>query len=374
MWKKNQKAELKRRPSGSSSNSKSANTQKNLKLALIALLILGLLLLFGRVFQFFSEFQKPFYVLNTQRRSVAWDGNSVINLVIAKSEQNEGTSDLRDLSFVSFSPGEDKVTILKLSPDIYVDVPKNYGSWKLSSIYKLGQENNPPIGEDLVKMSVSKILALPVDGILEVSSKESPDIESLISEWKGNMFSKYSFLTKIKTDLSLKESLDFVSRISKVRDDNITSVDFLKTSITQSKLLPDSSRVLGVDAIKLDNFVKQNMTDPQISSEDLTVAVYNGTAHPGLTAEAVRMIENLGARVTIITNSSEKFVNSGIYINQEESEADVKVSGTYHRLTEIFAPNCFKQHCSTPDSEVLSSRAVINIVLGEDYYNYWSSR
>lgn len=374
MWKKNQKAELKRRPSGSSSNSKSANTQKNLKLALIALLILGLLLLFGRVFQFFSEFQKPFYVLNTQRRSVAWDGNSVINLVIAKSEQNEGTSDLRDLSFVSFSPGEDKVTILKLSPDIYVDVPKNYGSWKLSSIYKLGQENNPPIGEDLVKMSVSKILALPVDGILEVSSKESPDIESLISEWKGNMFSKYSFLTKIKTDLSLKESLDFVSRISKVRDDNITSVDFLKTSITQSQLLPDSSRVLGVDAIKLDNFVKQNMTDPQISSEDLTVAVYNGTAHPGLTAEAVRMIENLGARVTIITNSSEKFVNSGIYINQEESEADVKVSGTYHRLTEIFAPNCFKQHCSTPDSEVLSSRAVINIVLGEDYYNYWSSR
>lgn len=351
------------------SDQKAKRTQKNLKLALIALLVLGLLLIFGRVFQFFNEFQKPFYSLNTQKRAVSWDGKSVINLIIAKSEGN----DLKDLNFVSLNPVDEKISVLELSDDIYLQVPKNYGSWKLSSVYKLGQENKPAVGEDLVKMSVSKMLALPVDGIIEVNTKGDLDIETLIVDWKKNMTNGFSFLTTIKTDLSLKETTDFVFKASKVRPDNMTSVDFFKTSITQSKLLPDSSRVLGVDSVKLDTYIKQELSDPTIVEEDLTVAVYNGTDHPGLTAEAVRLIGNLGARVTIITNTEEKFVKSGVYINPEEG-SDAKFSQTYRRLAEIFASKCLKETCTTSDAEVASSRAAINIVLGEEYFNYWSSR
>lgn len=349
---------------------KSKKTEKNLRLAIIALVFLGLLLLFGRVFLFFTEFQKPFYSLNTQKRAVTWDGKSVINLIIAK---NENGSDLKSLNFISLNPVEEKITILKLSEDIYVNVPKNFGSWKLGSVYKLGQENKPAIGEDLIKMSVSKMLALPVDGIIEVSSKEDLDIEALVSNWKKNMFAGFGFLTGVKTDLSLKETTDFVFKASKVRPDNITSVDFFKTSLTQSKLLPDSSRVLGIDAVKLDTYIKQSLTDTNISGEDLTIAVYNGTDHAGLTAEAVRLIGNLGARVTIITNTTDKFVKNGVYINPEEG-SDAKYSQTYKRLAETFAPNCLKVECSTADAEVATSRATINIVLGEEYFNYWSSR
>lgn len=335
----------------------------------MALLVLGLLLLFGRVFQFFNEFQKPFYSLNTQKRAVSWDGESVINLIIAKSEGN----DLKDLNFVSLNPIEEKISVLELSDEIYLQVPKNFGLWKLSSVYKLGQENKPPMGEDLIKMSVSKMLALPVDGIIEVNSKGDLDIERLVSDWKKNITSGFSFLTSVKTDLSLKETTDFVFKASKVRPDNITSIDFFKTSITQSKLLPDSSRVLGVDNVKLDTYIKQELSDPIMTDEDLTVAVYNGTDHAGLTAEAVRLIGNLGARVTIISNTDEKFVKSGIYINQEEG-SDTENSQTYKRLAEIFASSCLKQKCTTSDAEVVSSRAAINIVLGEEYFNYWSSR
>lgn len=343
--------------------------KQNLKLALLALLILGLLLIFGRVFQFFNEFQKPFYSLNTAKRVVSWDGKSVINLIIAKSSDQ----DLKNFNFVSLNPVDEKITILKLSEDIYVNVPKNFGSWKLSSVYKLGQENRPSQGEDLLKMSVSKMLALPVDGIIEVSSNEDLDVGKLVGEWKNNKFSALNFITRIKTDLSLKETVDFVFKASKVRQDNITSVDFFRTSITQSKLLPDSSRVLGVDNVKLDNFIKQSLQDPTISDEDITVAVFNGTDHPGLTFEAARLVGNLGARVTIINNTDEKFVKNGIYINPEEG-SDIKSSQTYKRLAEIFAPSCLKEQCSSADAEVASSRAAINIVLGEEYFNYWSSR
>jgi hypothetical protein len=352
---------------------KDKRLKQNLKLALIALCVLGLLLVFGRVFQFFSEFQKPFSALNSKHREYSWDGKSSINLIFAKVEDQNGSKDLKQMSFVSLNPASEEIRVLKLSGDIFLALPKNFGSWKLASIYKLGQENKPPMGEDLVKMSVSKMLGLPVDGIIEVSSKEDLDVEKEVMSWKGNLLSGFSFLTRIRTDLSLKESMEFVTKASKIRQDNIVSLDLFKSTITESKLLPDSSRVLGVDGVKLDTYIKQNLNDPLLLEEDLTVAIYNGTDHPGLTAAAARMVNNLGARVTIIGNTSEKSVKSGTFINTGEGE-DVKSTATFKRLAEIFTPECLKTACTTSDQEVLSSRASINIVLGEDYYNYWFSR
>lgn len=356
-------------------NDKSVNkqTSQNLKLALFALAVLGLLLFLGKTFQFFTEFQKPFYSLNTKPREFSWDGKSGLNLIIAKTKKDPDGNNLDSFNFVSLNNEEGKITIIKLSDEIQLDVPRNFGFWKLGSVYKLGQENKPPMGEDLLKMSVSRMLALPVDGIIEVTSDSTLDIAGLISMWKGNLLTGFNFLTNIKTDLSLKESMDFIVKASKIRSDKITSLDLFRSTITQSKLLPDSSRVLGVDGVKLDTFTKQNLIDQVISNEDLTVSIYNGTDHPGLTSEAVRLINNLGARVTITSNASEKFVKNGVYVNPEEG-SEAEKSQTYKRLAEIFAPVCLKEKCHTSDSEVLNSRAAIIIVLGEEYFNYWSFR
>lgn len=342
-------------------------------MALLALLALGLLLLIGKTFQIYSEFQKPFYVLNTKPREFSWDGNSVLNLIITKTQKNADGFDLKEFNFVSLSPGEGKISIIKLSDEILLDVPKNFGSWKLGSIYKLGQENKPQMGEDLLKMSVSRMLALPVDGIIEVSGDQPLDLEGKIAGWRSNLLTGFSFLTNIRTDLSLKEGMDFITKASKIRSDKITSLDLFRSTITQSKLLPDSSRVLGVDGVKMDTYTKQNLIDPGISGEDLTISIYNGTDHPGLTEEAVRLINNLGVRVTIISNTNEKFVKNGVYISPEEG-GGAKTTQTYKRLAEIFAPGCLKMECQTSDREVINSRAAISVVLGEEYFNYWSSR
>lgn len=352
---------------------KNKRVNQNLRLAFIALLILGLLLVCGWVFQFFQEFQKPFYGSSNYQRSYSWDGKSTINLIIAKIEKTPQGQDLQKLNFVSLNPSSGTLDVIKLSDEIYLEVPKNFGFWKLASIYKLGYENNPAVGEDLLKMSVSRLMALPIDGIIEVTSKNDLEIEQMVDNWKKNLLSGINFLTAVKTDLSLKEAADFVLESSKIRSDKITTVDFFKSAITQSKLLPDSSRVLGVDAVKLDTFVKQTLLDTQISDEDLTIAVFNGTNHPGLTTEAVRLINNLGTRVTIISNSGEQFVKSGVYINPEAGEW-VKKSQTFKRLSQIFAPVCLNTPCQTADTEVASSRADISIVLGEEYFNYWFSR
>jgi hypothetical protein len=352
---------------------KSKRSKQNLKLALLTLLALAMLLLIGKAFQVFSEFQKPFYALNTKPRQVFWDGKSVLNLIIARSEKSADGATLKDINFVSLNNDDGKITAIKLSDEILLDVPKNFGSWKLGSIYKLGQENRPQMGEDLVKMSVSKLLALPVDGIIELSSDKTLDIGEQVAGWKSNLLTGFNFLTNIRTDLSLRESMDFITRASKIRSDKITSLDLFRSTITQSRLLPDSTRVLGVDGVKMDTFIKQNLADPAISNEDLTIAIFNGTDHPGLTSEAVRLINNLGARVTIVTNTADKFVKNGIYLSPDGGN-EAKTSQTYKRLAEIFAPNCLKQNCQTADAEVVNSRAAISIVLGEEYFNYWSSR
>lgn len=358
MWKSDQKKKL---------------SSKNLKLALLALLILGLLLICGRIFQFFQEFKKPFYALPSYQKSYSWDGNSVINLIIGKIDKNPQGEGLSQLNLVSLNPEDGTITIIKLSGEIYLDIPKNFGFWKLDSIYKLGQENNPQIGEDLVKMSVSKMMGMPIDGLIEVDSKTDLDVQNLTAEWKKNIFTGFNFLTQIKTDLTLNETTDFIIKASKVRSDKIIAVDLFRSAITQSKLLPDSSRVLGVDGVKLDTFIKQTLNDPLILSEDLTIAVFNGTDHPGLTSSAVRLINNLGARVTITSNTENKFVKNNIYINPE-SENNIKISRSFNRLAQLFAPDCLKSGCLLTDSEVLSSRADISIVLGEEYFNYWSLR
>lgn len=373
MWKKQQKDKHLRSGGPKRSFSSDKRLKQNLKLALIALFILGFLLLFGRIFQFFSEFQKPFFALNSRQREYSWDGKSSINLIIAKFEDKDGKKDLKQMNFVNLNPAQEQITVLKLSGDIFMNLPRNFGSWKLASVYKLGQENKPPMGEDLVKMSVSRLLGLPVDGIIEVNSDSDLDVEKEVMRWKGNLLSGFSFLTHIRTDLSLREAMDFVNRATKIRQDKIISLDLFKSTITESKLLPDSTRVLGVDGVKLDTFIKQNLNDPVLLEEDLTVAIYNGTDHPGLTAAASRLVNNLGSRVTIISNSSEKFVKTGIYINPQEGE-NTKSKLTYKRLAEVFAPDCLKNGCFTSDQEVQSSRASINIVLGEDYFNYWFSR
>ncbi len=352
---------------------KDRRVKRNLKLAAVALFILGLLIFAGKIFQIYSDFQKPFYTLNSQKREISWTGSYILNLIIAKSEKIHGSVNLSQLNLVSLDPDEGKLIIIKLSDEILADVPKDFGSWKLGSVYKLGQEDNPKIGEDLLKMSISKIFALPIDGIIEVSGEDDLDVEVLISKWKSNPLAGFKFLTMIQTDLSLKEAMDFVSKTSKVRPDKITSLDLFRSSITKSQLLPDSSRVLGVDGVKLDTFVKENLKDPNISGEDLAVGVFNGTDHPGLTSEVVRLVTNLGGSVTIISNTSEKFVKNGIYINLKEG-SDALSSRTYERLAGIFAPHCLKIECVTGDLEIKNSRSAINIVLGEEYFNYWSLR
>ncbi len=329
------------------------NKNSSVKLGILALLVLLLLFVFAKVFQFIYSLEQPQSSdLNTVKE-YKWDSKLSLNLVLKD----------RNVSIFHFDPVDEKVIILSIPNNTYTELPKGYGSWRVESIYGLGQSEDPPVGALLLKQSLANLLGLPIDGIL-ISKKDS--LKDLLLSTSVAPWQFLGYLNQVKSDLTLREHLNLILAISKVRSDKIVYLNLEQTDITTSKLLPDSSRVLGVNKVALDQFVRDNMADGQILEERVSIAVFNATSHPGLAQEAARVITNLGGDVIIVSNT-ENLLAKTMVISQDENLTAAK-------LTQVFAPWCISEKCVTLDPKVIDSRAKINIVIGEDFYNFQKIR
>lgn len=356
---------MKRRQKASSRGS-----QKRYKLAILALGILFSILLFGRIIQLVSSFNKPLDPQMEMSKGYVWDGASSINVVFAPVAPVAPVAPAQsEIAVVGFNPIEKKITILHISGKTYIDLPKGYGTWKVESIYKLGQEEKNPIGAQLLELSISKLLGLPIDGVVFFSDKDYETAERVIKEWRGNPFAKIAAFNKIRTNLTAVETIRLFTALAQVRSDKIESLNLEHSNITESKLLPDSTRVLGVNKIQLDLFVRSKMFDTSIRDEGSSIAVFNATTRSGIAQDAARVLTNLGGNVVLVANSDKKQDKSLVFFGN----ARVSTSSE-RRLVSIFSPSCLKEKCDGVDQKVSSSRAQINIVLGEDYFKKWYQR
>lgn len=343
--------------------------QRKVKLALLALGVLVAILVLGRSLNLISSLQKPLDSTLSLTKENFWDFGSAINFVLTSKEREK-----LEISIISFQPKEKRVVLLKLSDQIYLEVPKDFGYWTLGSVYKLGQEQNPPVGSQLLQLSISKLLGLPIDGIIiSKNPKSSDSSQNFLSKLHKNPLLILAVMANVQTNLSPVQTIKLFWALSQIRKDKIISLDLASSYITESKLLPDSSRVLGVDSIKLDYFIRQNMSDQSILEEENTVAVFNGTQIAGLAQEVARVVTNMGGNVVMISNLEGDIDKSQVVILGEEVDK-IRDSLTAKRLTQVFAPNCLKKPCLLDDPKINFSRAQINIVLGEDYYNFWHKR
>lgn len=287
------------------------------------------------------------------KKTYFWDKKSSITLAVKSNK----------IYVLNYNPTDQKATILTIPDETYLTLPKGFGSWPLGSVYQLGQEESPPIGSELLKQSLAKLLGLPIDGFITFkSSLSSRPLDLLINDWKANPITAFMMIKDIETDLTPLEVHNLVFELRGVRADKIINLDLLHSEITQSKLLPDSTRVLGVNNVSLDLFIRKNLADPTIQLEDLPIAIYNSTTHPGLALELSRIIVNMGGRV-IFTGNTENFQENTTIISQ------AKDSWTSKKLMQLFAPLCLQAECSSDDPRIQNSRATINIILGENFYN-----
>ncbi len=309
--------------------------------SILALFVLGLVILLLVLFQavkltqtFFSPWQM------STKKYYRWNGDFNINFIIRS----------KSISFVSYSPKNQNIIIINIPDETYLEVAHGFGNWQLRAIYGLG-------GAQLLKNSLISFFALPIDGLLDFSgefSQKEPD--EILSEFRKNPATLFGILPNVKTNLTLFEMIRLKMGLSSVRFDKINKVDLNVANVLEKRFLADNTQVYIADPIKLDSLYT-DLVDPTIKSEHKTIAVFNTTDHPNLAQKAARLISNIGGDVIIVSNSEKRLRNSQILGDQ---------SKTLERLEQLFVEN----GKIDPNLEGLaSSRAQIDLFLGEDYFN-----
>ena len=317
----------------------------SVRLALFVLSFVGLVLFLGQVIRFSRTLLNPWKENPaTVSKNYRWDGAYNINIVLHN----------KYVSVLSFNPSLKTITLLILPDSAYLDVAHGFGKWQLGSIYNLGQASSFG-GESLLKETLSQVLGIPIDGYIQFNSNlQGKEPSALLDYLRAGPLNILDIISKAKTDLSLWELIKLKIDLSYVRFDKIKIIDFAKDNILQAMPLADGTDVFAADTGRIDSILS-DFADPKIRTEALTVALYNATGHPLLAQKAARMITNIGGNVIITGNSEVK--SEKTYIGGVKSE-------TLKRLMQIF--NCDKITANGFDP--VSSRAQINIILGEDYY------
>lgn len=303
---------------------------KKTKLALSVLALVVALILLSQVVRLSQTLFSPWKSDTKSERQYNWNGEFNINLLV------RGTS----ISLVSYNPKQGKITIINIPDETYLDVPNGFGKWQLRSIYNLG-------GYRLLRISLTDFFGIPIDGFVETNQ-----LRDLLQK---NPISALGLLPGLKTDLTLWELLRLKMSLVSVRFDKIRELNLESLNVGDKVSLLDNSQVFVADSAKLDS-VLSDLKDPNLVSEGKTIAIFNATDHPQLAQKATRLISNLGGHVIIVSNAKGRLKTT--LVTGEKS-------ATLTRLQQIFDTNV---NISPEDENLESSRAEINLFLGEDYF------
>lgn len=325
--------------------------KKRTKLALIVLGVVLSLLIVSWTVRFTQNLFSPWKLSADKPRSYIWNGEFNINLLVHTST----------ISLLVFSPKEEKIVIINIPDETFLDVPHGFGKWQLRAIYELGQSQKGLGGDKLLSETLTSFFGLPIDGFLDFSTIKDQQSAALVVETlRKNLFSGFNLLSALKTDLTPWELLKLKLSISNVRFDKVKVLDLEKVNVLERENLPDGTPVFTPDPVKIDSILS-DLTDPVIVSEHKSIAVFNATNEPQLAQKWARLITNLGGNVIITTNAKKIL---------EKTQVAGEDSLTLKRFKEIFDldcqnnPKCVK--ISPEDEDLVSSRAQINLFLGKD--------
>lgn len=305
--------------------------KKKIKLALLAVALLGALFLAGALVNLTKILTSPWQL--EAQKSYNWDGQFNISVAV------KGKS----ISLINLNPSQKKVTVIAIPDSTYVDVPGGFGKWQMRSVYDLGRES-------LLERTLTSFLGIPIDGFIQLKGEP----EDYVDWIRQNPLNPFLSLQNIESDLTPLELLQFNLKLFQVRYDKINPINLESSLVLDKVALADQTEVLIGDPVRLDS-VLAPLADETVKTEQKTVAVFNATERPLIAQKAARIITNLGGNVIQISNASFKIDKTRIWGEQSQ---------TLKRLTQIFSC-CDKIE---PQLEGISSRAQINVILGEDFF------
>lgn len=323
--------------------------KKRTKLAILFLGLILILIIVGNLVKLTQTLFSPWKLPHQSEKNYIWDGEFNLNLVIRKDPS---------VFILVFNPKDEKAILINIPDQTLVGLPSGFGEWQIHSVYDLGETNKKGSGALLLEETVTALLGIPIEGFLDIEGlKEVKDGDELIAKFGKNLFGGFMLIPSIKTDLTLWELIRLKMGLSTVRFDKVENVDL--SQALQKSNLPDGTEVFIPDLIRIDGVIAPYVSDPAIKLEHKSIAVFNAADVPGIAQSAARMVTNLGGNAIITANHTKKIPRT-----QVTGEA----SQTLKRLIQIFE-KCDKgcDRIDPGDEDLVSSRAQINIILGEDF-------
>jgi hypothetical protein len=294
------------------SDQENKKVQQKVKLALLVLGLILILVIVSNAVRLIANFHQPLTPGLSSPRVLLWEDKYPINLVLETGS----------LSVISFDPTQKEIKVINLSNVV------------------VGDSNSK---KDL-KSNLEIILGVPIDGYIGLDSNFSSYTPlEVVKKLMSNPLEWFLNLKSISSDLTPKELVNLAFSLSNIRFDKISEVE-----------------IEG----ELESFVSKYFVDTNIRNDQASIAIFNATNTPGLAQKAARVVNNLGGNVIIVTSAE----NSTLEKSYIYSSPDAPLY-TKNRLTRIFTPNCTESSsCDIlEDSDITSSRAQINIVLGQDF-------
>ncbi len=316
--------------------------KQNSKLAFLVLGLIVLLIIFSQIFRFTKTLLSPWKISSTQR-SYSWDGQFNINLVFRSN----------GISLVSYNPTDQKIIVVDIPDETYLEASGGFGKWQLGSLFDLG-------GDKLLKDTITNFLAQPIDGFLDFSgSYKNKNAKQVIDLLRSNPLGIINMLPSIRTDLTLWELLRFNFALGGVRFDKFTQINLQNTNALTKDHLLDGTEILAADPNILDTSLV-DLADPKIKNEHKNIALFNATQKPLFAQKWARLITNIGGDV-IITSNAQKKVDKTIVVGEK--------SNTLVRLQQVLNAKCVSENCDkiqAGDEDLAGSRGQINVKLAPD--------
>lgn len=270
-----------------------------------------------------------------------WDGRNRVNLVFAT----------QPVFIASFSPGLESLSLLLIPDGTYVETTHGYGKYRIEAIWELGELEGR---EGLLAESSQEYLGLPVDGWV---GDEKEKIQSE-KQAKGIILNSLFQLIKGRdeTNLTRWDLVRLWWQIKRVRFDKIYLIDLADSSAIISITLPDGTAGFELDPARLDRIIAKYFQDEKIREEGLALEIVNATSHPGLAAQAARIVSNIGGRVIAVGDWDLR--NEECEVRSKKDKARIY---TLVKLMKVF-------NCQFGGEDLGDSRAEAVIILGEDYW------
>ncbi len=317
-------------------------TRNKTRLGFIVLGLIALLIVFSQIFHFTKTLLSPWKASGSQR-TYTWDGRFNINLVFRS----------KGVAFVSYNPTDQKIAVVDIPDQTYLEAAHGYGKWQLRALFDLG-------GDQLLKDTLSQFLAQPIDGFLDFSGsyrdKSAKEIIDLVKISPGRPI---NILSNLKTDLTLMELVRLKFGLAGVRFDKLVQIDLQDTKALTKDHLLDGTEILVADPNLLDISLAI-LSDPKIKNEHKTIVLFNATDKPLFAQKWARLLTNMGGDV-IITSNAKKRVDKTIVAGE--------ASETLTRLQQVFNFECVSDNCDKiqkTDEDMAGSRGQISIKLASD--------